>query len=146
MLELIKDVIEADGLGLDDVPPLFRGERQLARLVEEVLIHGLPGVTSPVPSAEGLINFEENRVLILDDAALEFWLMPWNEISSDKFAEELPLASITSFLLFESLIGVSSASDSRNSGERILFNRGTPCSVDGVLLHVWVSRLCSDSN
>ena len=142
MLEPIKDAIETDGLGLNNIFPLLGGERLFSRLVEEVLIHGFPGAAGPVPGTEGLIDLEENRVPILDNATSEPRSTPRNEIFFDKLAEKLSFACVTSFLLFKSLIGVSSMSDTRDSGEPILSNRGTSCSVDGVLLHIRVSRLC----
>ena len=57
-MEMIEDPIEIDGVGQDDVPPLFWREGRLARLVEKVLVYGLPGSAGPVPSGKGSIDLE----------------------------------------------------------------------------------------
>ena len=74
MLKSVEDAVKVDRIGEDDIPPLLWREGQLARLVEKVLVHGLPRSTCFVPGGKGIVDFEQHRVCVLNDRSAEVWL------------------------------------------------------------------------
>ena len=58
MLKAVKDTVEVDWIGEDYISPLFRGERRLASLVEEILVNSFPGSAGLVPGSKSFVDFE----------------------------------------------------------------------------------------
>ena len=54
-------------------------------MVEQVLIHCFPGLSSEIPGHERMVDFEEDRMGILDDTPLETRSPPGYELLVNEF-------------------------------------------------------------
>lgn len=125
MLELVKHLVEIDRVGDDDVTPLVWGERWLAGLIEEVLIHCFPGLTCPVPGTERSVDFKEDGMEILDDAPAEIRSPPRYELLSDEFFDEVFFSAVILLLFVRVSFIFPRSSNSPSSGDRSRLRRGT---------------------